>query len=518
MFASAQTLQFNQRQTQTLSPRLQHAVRLLQMSSLEFAQTLADSLGRNPFLESAEGEDEGLTAPLTALSTVAEPGLNDAPDAVPLGSLPRESLDGHDAAGAEGERDLHDSDSLSDERDAGGDEMLEAPGWADGVPGQPRGEGGDFSAMDLVASASTLSGHLHAQLNLLPLEPRDMALAKVVVESLDDDGYLRADPLELLATAELQPAASSEEMQIALRRVQSLDPAGVAARSVQECLLLQIGQVACPVRRALVERILQDHLKLLAARDGAGLARKLCCSLADAEAACHEIRRFDPRPGSRFGAPQIQYVTPDVVARRQGRQWVAVLNPAVVPRLRLNQGIVDLYRRHRGAACPGMASHLQEARWTLRNVEQRFSTIVSVAQAILDRQHHFLEYGEMAMKPLGLREIANEVGVHESTVSRVTSNKFIATPGGVFELKRFFSRAMVMASGNACSGTAIRGLVRDIIEGEQREKPLSDADITELLGQQGLTVARRTVTKYRQALRIEPVARRRAAGAMGAVA
>jgi RNA polymerase sigma-54 factor len=187
------------------------------------------------------------------------------------------------------------------------------------------------------------------------------------------------------------------------------------------------------------------------------------------------------------------------------------LNPAVVPRLRLNQVYAELFQRHRKPQDGEMAEHLQDARWTLRNVEQRFSTILDVAEAIVKRQRHFFEYGAMAMKPLGLKEIAEEVGVHESTVSRVTNSKYMATPVGVFELKYFFSRAMVSANGKACSGTAIRGLVKDIIEAESPDAPLSDAEITRQLSQQGLLVARRTVTKYRQMLKIESVDRRRRA-------
>ncbi len=482
----ATTLRFLQQQSQTLSPRLQHAVRLLQMSSLDFAQTVAETLGRNPFLDGEDGDEPApLPASLNALAS-------------PAGTPSAGTTDG-----------ATDSPARADDAGDAPDEPLpEAGGWNDPAPTGPRGEGSDISAMDLVVTPTGLNSHLHGQLNLLPLSARDMALAKAVVELLDDDGYLRADPFELTAEPDFDPPASDDEVRIALRRVQSLDPAGVGARTVQECLLLQSGEIACPRQRALAQRIVGQHLKLLASRDTEALARRLGEPLADVDATCARIRRFDPRPGWRFGAPPAQYVTPDVVARRHGKgRWVALLNPAVVPRVRLNHTVVDLFQRHRGAPCPDLASHLQEARWTLRNVEQRFSTIVAVAQAVLDRQHHFLEYGEMAMKPMGLKEIAEAVGVHESTVSRVTSNKYIATPAGVFELKHFFSRAMVMPSGAELSPTAIRSLVRDIIADEAR--PLSDTEITQLLWQQGLRVARRTVTKYRQSLKIETASRRR---------
>jgi len=225
---------------------------------------------------------------------------------------------------------------------------------------------------------------------------------------------------------------------------------------------------------------------------------------------CERVRHMDPRPGWRYGSADIHYVTPDVIVKKgQDGKWIAVLNPAVVPRVRLNQVYADLFKRHRESRHSELAAHLQEARWTVRNVEQRFSTILSVAQAILRRQQHFLAFGPLAMKPLGLREIAEEVGLHESTVSRVTNNKYMATPAGVFELKYFFSRAMPTQSGGTCSATAIRGLIKDMIEAEDGSRPLSDVDIARQLARQGLTVARRTVTKYRQLLKLPSVEQRR---------
>jgi len=261
--------------------------------------------------------------------------------------------------------------------------------------------------------------------------------------------------------------------------------------------------------RSLAQTIVSEHLSTLAARDVNGLARRLGETAARVEAACNRIRRLDPRPGWRLGSSQVAYVVPDVVVKKVRGKWTVQLNPAIVPRVRLNSVYAQLFQRHRTAQNTDLGASLQEARWTLRNVEQRFSTILEVAQAIVARQCNFLEYGAMAMKPLGLREIAEAVGIHESTVSRATNNKYMATPTGVYELKYFLSRSMVSANGSACSGTAIRGLVKDIIEAESPAAPLSDAEITRQLAEQGLVVARRTVTKYRQMLKIEAVDRRR---------
>jgi len=469
----------DQRQSQTMSPRLQHAVRLLQMSSLDFGLMVRDTLGKNPFLEpdeNAEDPDagEGLGAADVGDEPPEEPG-----EAMPLD---------RDDGGVESDRDL----------------------WhADAVSGNRQGTDGETSALDLMMAEKSLAMHLHTQLNTMPLGERDMTLAHMIVESLDDDGYLRTPLEELAELAEMDPPVTLQEVQIALKMVQSLEPAGVGARSVAECLELQLHEIECVQTRALAHTIVSEHLDALAAKDISGLARQLGRSPAAIEAVCDRIRRLDPRPGWRWGSSHIAYVVPDVIVKKIRGEWNVQLNPAIVPRVKLNQVYADLFQRHRTGENAEMAAHLQEARWTLRNVEQRFSTIQDVAQAIVKRQKHFLEYGPMAMKPLGLREIAEEVGVHESTVSRVTNNKYMATPRGVFELKHFFSRAMVSANGRACSGTAIRGLIHDLIQAESAGEPLSDAEITRQLAQQGLVVARRTVTKYRQMLHIEAVGRRR---------
>ncbi|MGC4395884.1 RNA polymerase factor sigma-54 [Hydrogenophaga sp. T2] len=470
------------RQTQTLSPRLQRAVQLLQMSSLDFAALVRQKLGENPFLESDEdGETPADPDRDTAAGPEAtDPGADDTPRAP----------DTWDAATPE----------AADDREI----------WTSDGPGQASGTGdGETSAMDLTAGDTTLAMHLHAQLNLMPLSARDLCLARAIVDSLDDDGYLRTPLEEIAALVRSETTAHEGDLLVALRLVQSLEPAGVAARGVGECLWLQVRLLPDEALRAVAGRIVTEHLDALAARDVPRLALALGEPIARVEAAVDRIRRLDPRPGWRLGSSRIDYIVPDVIVRRLRGQWAVQLNPAVVPRVRLNQVYAQLYQQHSARQACRLGEHLQDARWTLRNVEQRFSTILDVARAIVRRQRHFLEFGPMAMRPLVLREIAEEVGVHESTVSRVTNNKHMATPLGVFELKHFFSRPMVSASGGECSATAIRGLISDIIAGEDSSRPLSDAEITRQLAVQGLVVARRTVTKYRQLLRIDPVEKRR---------
>ena len=466
------------RQSQALSPRLQHAVRLLQLSSLDFSATVRDLMGRNPFLENEEGDD---------------------------GDSGDESAAQDVEATADGDGvDLHSAESHAefqeDDRDL----------WqADGASSLRRAEDGELSALELMVADTSLAAHLHGQANLLGLPERVLFMARAIIESLDDDGYLRTPLGDLTALVPVAPQATLDELALALAVVQSLEPAGVGARSVGECLQLQLPGIVCPAVRGLARRIVEDQLPRLAARDVQGLAHALGEPAALVDQVCDRIRRLDPRPGWRFGSSHVAYVVPDVIVRKVHNQWAVHVNPAVVPKVRLNQAYADLFKRHRTAQNTEMAGQLQEARWALRNVEQRFATILDVAKAIMRRQRHFFEFGAMAMKPLGLKEIADEVGVHESTVSRVTHSKYMATPNGVFELKYFFSRAMVSASGSACSGTAIRSLVKDIIDAEQAAAPLSDAEITRQLGLQGLVVARRTVTKYRQMSHIESVQRRR---------
>lgn len=463
------SLQHKQAQQQTLSPRLQHAVRLLQLSSLEFGQEIKTLQGRNPFLDfdgEAGFESDERGEPAAASSQEAE------------------------------------SSSFDEDREA----------WLGDANRLVRQhEVGTASALDYLPTATSLAQHLHFQLSLMRLLPRELALAHAIVDSLDDDGYLRTPLEELLPPQSPELPVDPSELLEALQLVQTLDPQGVGARDLQECLTLQLPAIDCPLERALAAHIVEHELEAMARHQWAALARKLGCTAEQLDVVCRRIRQLDPRPGWRHGAAQTRYITPDVLVRKQRGRWTATLNSSVVPRVSLNKTYAELLTQHGGGTGTELAHHLQEARWTLRNIEQRFSTIASVAQAIVDRQKHFFDYGPMAMKPLGLREIAEELDMHESTVSRVTSNKYMATPAGVFELKHFFSRAHVSRNGNACSPTAIRGLVLRILESEPAGTALSDAEIARRLGMQGLDVARRTVTKYRQMLRIESCDLRRKA-------
>jgi RNA polymerase sigma-54 factor len=483
MNAPTSALRIEQRQHQTLTPRLQQAVRLLQLSSLDFAQEVQQALDTNPFLE-----EDGDAAAAAAVAPPAEGLSADTPPT--WDNVPDAPADSSSAAEPSWERD----------------------GWTANVgTGSRQGNAdGDLDLVEMMAADVSLRDHLHSQANVMPLSQRDHALTALIIESLDEDGYLRVGLDEILDMAALQPAADMDEMHVALKLVQSLDPSGVAARDVRECLLLQLRSIDDPTERELAQRIVTDHLERLATRDIPHLSRALGSTPAQVEAVCERIRHLDPRPGWRFGASNVQYVTPDVIVRKgKNNQWITMLNPDVVPKVRLNQMYAELFQQHRESGHAELAAHLREARWTVRNVEQRFSTILDVADAIVRRQCHFFEFGPLAMKPLGLREIAEELGLHESTVCRVTNNKYMATPSGVFELKYFFSRALPTPGGGAASATAIRGMIRDMIEAENASDPLSDAQIARQLARQGLSVARRTVTKYRQMMKLPAVEKRR---------
>jgi RNA polymerase sigma-54 factor len=481
------------RQTQALSPRLQHAVRLLQMSSMDFAATVHTTLGRNPFLELDEEEPE------READSEDDRAAEVAAEMLADGDEPRDLSDEFNQVSPDG---------LGDDAAREGENDRDL--WqADAGMSPNRADDGEGSVLDMLAVEVSLAEHLHAQLGVMVLSERDLVLARCIVDSLDEDGYLRSSLEELLKVEAMDPPVELQELECALLRVQALDPLGVGARSVEECLRLQLPTIECKDTRALAGLIVQQHLTALAARDVNGIARQLGQPVACVTAACEAIRRLQPRPGWRFGSSRVDYVVPDVIVKKVRGVWQVQLNPAIVPRVRLNQTYAELFQRHRTQQNTELAGHLQEARWTVKNAALRFSTILDVSEAIVRRQKYFLEFGAMAMKPLRLAEIAEEVGIHESTVSRVTNNKYMATPSGVFELKHFFSRAMASTNGSACSGTAIRGLIKDLIAAEPPNAPYSDAEITRQLTQQGLVVARRTVTKYRQMLHIDAVERRK---------
>ena len=472
-----------------MTPQLQQSIRLLQLSAAEFEQELEETLSANPFLDREDSLRDSLRDPTDVPLEAGEQAgeqVGDAPgDLIDVITQP-------DTAAS----DWEDESSL----------RFDNPG-----SGERNGQDGDITQ---VASASTcLYGHLLAQLGVCRVSQRDRDLASLVIHALEPDGYLRS-PLELLAA--MCPAAEQvgiDELSVVLRLVQSFEPAGVGARTLEECLLLQLEERDDDTPGLeLARRIVRGHLAQLAAPDTPRLLRALDCTDAEFASAYQLIRRCSPRPGQAFGADRTDYVVADVQVRKIGNRWLARINPDVVPRIHLNRSFVSMVREQRGSSSSPLGQHLQEARWFVRNVNQRFRTILRVAQAIVDRQSRFFEHGDIAMRPLVLREIAATLGMHESTVSRVTSNKYMMTPRGLIELKYFFS-SHVESEGHACSARAVRALIRQIIVAEDPRQPLSDVKLARLLGDKGIVVARRTVSKYRDAMHLPSVEVRRLSSA-----
>jgi RNA polymerase sigma-54 factor len=303
---------------------------------------------------------------------------------------------------------------------------------------------------------------------------------------------------------------AEEELRVALRLVQTLDRPGVGARSLAECLQLQLDAMPPETPgRDLAHEIAASHLERLARREHAELQKQLGCSAEELRVACALVRRLDPKPGEYYARTDDNYVIPDVIVRRVKNRWVATINPAVLPRARIHRVYAELFAQSAGGSGSPLAQQLQEARWLLRNAEQRFTTIQRVAQCIVSYQKAFFDYGEIALKPLVLSKLAEELGLHESTVSRASSNKYMATPRGIFEFRHFFPRELATETGGRCSAAAVRALIKEMIEQEDPRNPLSDVALAKMLTQEGMLVARRTVAKYRNLLKLPPAQLRR---------
>lgn len=557
-------LQARQSQHLALTPQLQQSIRLLQLSTLELNQEIEQILAMNPMLER-------LDDPLQAHERLAADGSLQSLSNFDGAALAPTA--GPEAANGDGSGEMRSS------LDGGpGDDSMAGSGGEDGFEGggdgalwgeAGSGQSGNGSADDdrvpeqIRTQGESLQDHLLGQLAGAHCTPKDRALVSLLIGEVEDDGYIRSSLEELAASLPPEADVEPEEWVTALRLLQSFEPTGVGARDLAECLRLQLpqpiaaadageaGQTDDPAVVELTRRLIDNHLDLLAAREFSKLRKFLRCSEPMLREAQKLIQRLDPRPGRQFGGDSAAYVVPDIVVRRTRQGWKAMLNPDVVPRLRVNDVYARILRAQRSTAAtataagvaPGatagapvatppsvgatepsvrvnpsdgqnppstLTTQLQEARWLVKNVHQRFETILRVSQEIVDRQRAFFSHGAVAMRPLVLREVAQAVGLHESTVSRVTTQKFMLTPFGTVELKYFFGSHVATESGGAASSTAIRALIRQLVDEEDTTEPLSDSRIADLLGEQGIVVARRTVAKYRESLRIAPVAQRKA--------
>ncbi|HEX7747503.1 MAG TPA: RNA polymerase factor sigma-54 [Bordetella sp.] len=464
-------LEIRQGQHLALTPQLQQSIRLLQLSSVELEMEISQALIENPLLERDD---------------------DPAPAA--------------EAADPEREDSMEQADSLSELAELRTEEMP--------------GAGGVYPDDDLpqAACADTLREHLLGQLALTRAQARDLALVRVLIDELDDNGYLGSPLDEILTWLPAELEVDADEMRAALALLQSFDPPGIGARDMADCLRLQLRnpdvsrlpEAADSRVLACARQICAQHLPLLAAGNPARLREALQCDADILRSAYALIVRLDPRPGRAWTVPAADYAVPDVLVRKTRQGWQAVLNSAVLPRLHVNGVYAQLLGNRREGGHAALQAQLQQARWMIRNVEQRFDTILRVSQAIVAHQSDFLTHGAAAMRPLILKDIASELGLHESTISRATTQKYMLTPFGTMELKRFFGTGVATDTGDAASATAVQEHIRKMVAEENRSKPLSDNQIMQCLSERGIVIARRTVAKYREALRIAPAAVRKA--------
>jgi RNA polymerase sigma-54 factor len=497
-----------------LTPQLQQSIRLLQLSTLELSQEVEQMLDDNPFLEL--NQDEVPREEFGLAQADAAPAEDDYEVAE---SMPSAGDDGSFVVPGDAQTPAAaESEPPSWEGDGSTEVIPDDGEWGGDAPARSNNLGGDeeVDATELARGNESLQAHLHRQALALRLSEEDRCALGFLIESLNDDGYLD-EPIGSLAAA-LSPDDPEQQEELvqrftmALALLQSLEPVGVGARSLAECLTLQLKEMMAssdaPAACATALRICAQPMELLARRDIKRLTQLCGDSDAQVRAAIGLITRLEPKPGRRFVDVERNIVIPDVLVTRNGRAGPArfrvQLNPDVIPRLRVHDVYAGALKAHRGEGHQALQQRLQEARWFIKNIQQRFDTILRVSSAIVERQKNFFVHGELAMRPLVLREIADELGLHESTISRVTTAKYMATPYGTFELKYFFGSALGTETGGNASSTAVRALIRQFVACENPKKPLSDSQLSDMLKEQGIECARRTVAKYREALRIAP--------------
>lgn len=517
-------LQLRVSQQLALTPQLQQSIRLLQLSTLELQQEIEGMLESNPFLEEELGNESSDSS-----SSESEKGLlNSSPTSPIVESVTSKDSGDADKSSSNDElsemewSQLKDVSAPTDEDDEW-QASLDTEDWGEGINLVAK-EGEDDGAVKMLEWASSndsLTEHLMQQVRTLRLSEEDAAALYILVESLDENGYLLDDLDEITdrllsfykneLTYELEHEDMLERLKCALLWLQSMEPAGVGARTLSECLILQLKQLPESEIQQLAITICGEFLDMLAKRDYRKLALQTNATEEQVREALQMVLRLDPKPGRQFSSSTATNILPDVEVKKSGSQWKAILNPDVMPKIRVNDIYAQALRTHKSSdGTQALSQRLQEAKWFIKNIQQRFETILRVSQAIVNRQKNFFSHGEIAMRPLVLREIADELGLHESTISRVTTAKYMKTPYGIFELKFFFGSSLSTEAGGNASSTAVRALIKQLISEEDTNKPLSDNDISKLLSEQGIQVARRTVAKYREGLKIATATLRKA--------
>jgi len=492
-----QSLQLRIGQSLTMTPQLQQAIRLLQLSTLELQTEIQEVLDSNPMLEMEE--DKQSSDPLEKNTE----NLIDKVDAAPAN-------DAAEPVEAEASNlDINNNQEIPDDLpvDTNWDDIYDIP-----APTSSTAAGGDDDkAREFLENQSgqgdDLIDHLLSQLRDTNMSDTDRIIAMTIIDAIDDDGYLNESVEEIFASLQTDLEIEQDEVEAVLHMIQRFDPVGIAARDLQECLLLQIEQMepdAIPAP-AKTRQVIHDHLDLLGSHDYAKLKRYTRLSEEELVDVITFIQTLNPKPGALANRTAAQYVVPDVFVRKQKGRWMVELNPETAPKLRVNPLYASYIQRgKRSDDNTFLKNNLQEARWFIKSLMSRNETLMRVATSIVEHQRTFLDYGDEGMKPLVLRDVAEELELHESTISRVTTQKYMHTPNGVFEFKYFFSSHVGTSDGGECSATAIRAMIKKLIDTEEPRKPMSDNKIANLLVDQGINVARRTVAKYREALMIPP--------------
>ncbi|NOZ09743.1 MAG: RNA polymerase factor sigma-54 [Gammaproteobacteria bacterium] len=480
-----QSLELKLGQRLTMTPQLQQAIRLLQLSAVELQSEIQEALEANPLLE--ENEE-------AAKASETDPpgnGEDTGPDNGDTADLNLDQATPNNDAAGDG----------TDDWDPPSYEYPVAPGGSRGTQGN-----NNFEVDARTSSPLTLHDHLNWQMRMLSFSNSDLSIAQTLIDSIGPDGYLSCSTEEICQTLLPDIEAEPEEVSAVLHQIQNFDPVGVGARDVGECLGLQLRQFKADTPGLESARIIaEQHLKLLASRDFNQLRRVTKLSQAELQLAVQLIQSLNPRPGSTIQPSQAAYIVPDVIVRRRKGQWVAELSDDVYPRIRVNRVYENMIQRGSDSQDNKyLQEHLQEARWFLKSLRNRHDTLLKVARAIVDRQRDYFEHGEEAMKPLVLHDIAEILGMHESTISRVTTQKYMLTPRGILELKYFFSSHVSTTDGGTRSATAIRSMIKKLIDSEPTMKPISDSKIVGLLEEEGVQVARRTIAKYREHMNIPP--------------
>lgn len=481
-----QSLQLKIGQHLTMTPQLQQAIRLLQLSSLDLQSEIQDALDSNPLLE-VEGDGNNDTEqPASRNIEERDDSQRETSDVIKTQEMP---------------------DELP--VDSSWDDTYSSHIPANGAVSSGKSFDGDFEVYQGSTSES-LQDHLLWQMQLSHFSDEDTAIAEAIIEAISNDGYLMVDVNEIIEAVRL-PEVEAEEVCMVLKRIQHFDPIGVGARSVSECLAIQLRQLSDETEyRDTALCLVTEHMDLLGSRDFRTIQRKLKLSEDNLRQTMRLIQRLHPHPGEQVAQQPVEYVTPDVAVTKKKGRWMVELNPDSVPKLKVNEEYAALSKAAKSVADSHyIKNHTQEARWFIKSLESRNDTLLKVANCIVQRQQGFFDHGEEAMKPMVLNDVAEAVDMHESTISRVTTQKYLHCPSGVFELKYFFSSHVSTEGGGECSSTAIRALIKKMVAAENRSKPLSDSKIAELIAEQGIQVARRTIAKYRESLNIPSSSQRK---------